>query len=383
MHGYRDDELAARWVQFGCFSPILRLHSSDSRWTSKEPWSYREESARVMSKFLQLRHRLVPYTYSMNVVCESSDEPLVQPMYWKYPLCDEAYSYPNQYSFGSSLLVAPVVSPRTTATNRAKVKIWVPPLRHVDIFTGNVYDGDRELNCYRTIESIPVLAPEGAIIPFDAESVPANGCSNPNALEVFIVVGRSGFFRIVENSRDDIDSSTRSEDDRCIDIQFDQSTGRLSTTASGRRWVFRFIGVLHVPAGMKVLVDNTELAEASISVDSGPRSPGLVVEVPLLPSKNDIIIELEPSPQLSKVDYVAKIHDIILDMQAEYSIKEHVWAIVNGVGPEVAKVGQLLSLDLEEAIIGPILEFILADSRSGNESLINGGDSSVPTNGTT
>lgn len=36
--GYRDDELSVRWVQLGVFPPILRLHSTQSRWMSKEPW---------------------------------------------------------------------------------------------------------------------------------------------------------------------------------------------------------------------------------------------------------------------------------------------------------------------------------------------------------
>lgn len=38
MDGYKNDELATRWVQLGCFSPILRLHSSNNPFNSKEPW---------------------------------------------------------------------------------------------------------------------------------------------------------------------------------------------------------------------------------------------------------------------------------------------------------------------------------------------------------
>jgi hypothetical protein len=38
----RDDELVTRWVQLGVFSHIFRLHSLLSRWTSKEPWLYRQ-----------------------------------------------------------------------------------------------------------------------------------------------------------------------------------------------------------------------------------------------------------------------------------------------------------------------------------------------------
>ncbi|MCT3127914.1 hypothetical protein GFU87_10735 [Lactococcus lactis subsp. lactis] len=37
MQGYKDAELSLRWLQFGVFSPINRLHSSKSEFTSKEP----------------------------------------------------------------------------------------------------------------------------------------------------------------------------------------------------------------------------------------------------------------------------------------------------------------------------------------------------------
>ena len=37
MLGYKNNEMAARWVQFGVFSPINRLHSSKSEFMGKEP----------------------------------------------------------------------------------------------------------------------------------------------------------------------------------------------------------------------------------------------------------------------------------------------------------------------------------------------------------
>lgn len=42
MLGYKDDELAARWTQYGIFSPIMRLHSSCSEFNGKEPWRFKK-----------------------------------------------------------------------------------------------------------------------------------------------------------------------------------------------------------------------------------------------------------------------------------------------------------------------------------------------------
>lgn len=41
--GYKDDELYLRWIEFGVFSPILRLHSTSNDLLGKEPWKYRHD----------------------------------------------------------------------------------------------------------------------------------------------------------------------------------------------------------------------------------------------------------------------------------------------------------------------------------------------------
>ena len=64
--GYRDNELTARWVQFGVFSPIMRLHSSSGEFNGKEPWRYNKETEQVMGDMLRERHRMTPYLYTMN-----------------------------------------------------------------------------------------------------------------------------------------------------------------------------------------------------------------------------------------------------------------------------------------------------------------------------
>ncbi|KAK8071928.1 glycoside hydrolase [Apiospora saccharicola] len=250
LPGYRDDECAARWVQYGAFSPILRLHSTLSRWMSKEPWLYRKECMVAMKEAMRLRHRLVPYIFSFNAASSSSSGalPLVQPLYWKYPQSAEAYRYPNQYFFGQSLIVAPIVIPRDESTNLAKTKAWLPPSRHVDIFTGTVYDGDREVDLYRSLDQTPVLAPEGSIVPLDLGNVPANGCRNPDGFEIIIVVGRDAQFDIIEDVRDDYDPNAgpaESDDEpvqwRTISIGFDQAAGRLTIAPTDRVWKIRFI----------------------------------------------------------------------------------------------------------------------------------------------
>ena len=78
MHGVRDDEMTARWVQLGVFSPLNRLHSTDNPFNGKEPWKYNKITQSVMEEFLRLRHKLVPYLYTMNRYASRDGQPLVR-----------------------------------------------------------------------------------------------------------------------------------------------------------------------------------------------------------------------------------------------------------------------------------------------------------------
>lgn len=368
IFGYRDDELATRWVQFGALSPILRLHSSHSPWTSKEPWNFRAEYHGAMKRFMQLRHRLIPYIYTVNVTTVPHGIPLVQPLYWRFPERDEAYHKPNQYFFGCSMVVAPIVDPRDTRTNHAAANVWVPPSRHVDLFTGSVYDGDREIIMYRTIDHIPILAPEGSIIPLDKNLQPTNGSCNPDGFEVLVVVGRNGSFTIVEDTFDDpggVSTPTAAENMRSSwAVSYDQSSGRLSVKSGSKRWRFKFISLLQDPASVSVLVDGIKI-DAKITRDEFPLVPGLSVEIPEVSSQDATIdIVLGPDPQLSIMDPTQRIKDLLLDYQLDFSAKDKLWAICQSSRPATTKIGMLAGLGLDEVLLGPILELLVSDSRS-------------------
>ena len=104
MHGDRDEELITRWIQLGTFSPINRLHSAYNDFTGKEPWKYNKISEISMKKFLKLRHELIPYIYTMNYRAHKHDEPLIQPLYYKYNGA-EVYNHKNEFCFGTEMLV--------------------------------------------------------------------------------------------------------------------------------------------------------------------------------------------------------------------------------------------------------------------------------------
>ena len=168
MLGVQDEQLYLRWLQFGVFSPINRLHSTSCEYMGKEPWKQSPAVEAAASEFLRLRQRLIPYLYACNYFTHKEGIPLCEPMYYEWK-DQAAYQVPNQYRFGPALIAAPVTEPLDKLTLLAPVKVWLPEGRWTDIFSGRIYEGNRTLTMYRDMSSIPVLARAGAILPLYAE----------------------------------------------------------------------------------------------------------------------------------------------------------------------------------------------------------------------
>lgn len=202
--GGRDDDMYIRWLQFGVFSPILRLHSTSNDLLGKEPWKYRSEICCLAKQYLRLRHALIPYIYTMDYRNHKDGIALCEPMYYSYPNHHNAYSFKNQYMFGSELMVCPITSKQSRETNFGEVNVWLPEGRWTDIFTGQSYNGDKIISLHRDIDSIPVLAKEGAIIPF--AKCKGNDVSNPELLELWIYAGNNSFTLYEDNGKTDFEA---------------------------------------------------------------------------------------------------------------------------------------------------------------------------------
>lgn len=128
---------------------------------------------------------------------------LCEPMYYSYPENENAYDVPNQYMFGSELMVCPITSPQHKALNMGSVEAWLPAGRWTDIFTNQSYEGERRITLCRDLDTIPVLAKEGAIIPLSADG--GNKTDNPESLEIWAFSGNGSFTLIEDNGKTDFD----------------------------------------------------------------------------------------------------------------------------------------------------------------------------------
>lgn len=195
--GKRDDELYIRWLQFGVFSPINRLHSTSNEFLGKEPWKFCKDTEKNATDWLRFRHRLIPYIYTMNMLTHREGRPLMEPMYYEDPEEDDAYNVPNEYWFGTEFIVSPITSRSDKKTLTACAETWLPQGRYTDIFTGRIYKGGKKIKMFRDLSSIPVLAKEGAIIPLSTNDR-TNNWKNPEDMELLIYRG-NGMFRLYED----------------------------------------------------------------------------------------------------------------------------------------------------------------------------------------
>lgn len=162
LFGKGDNELYLRWLQFGVFSPINRLHSNNKS-LSKEPWNYPQVESFAES-FMRLRHRLLPYLYSANVCTANEGLPLICPTYY-YSKDSNAYDkkWQNQYYFGEQMYVCPVT--KKGKNGLTKMKIWLPEGRWTNFFNDEQFEGGREYNIFCKWGEYPVFVKEGAVIP--------------------------------------------------------------------------------------------------------------------------------------------------------------------------------------------------------------------------
>ncbi|MDE2050392.1 MAG: DUF5110 domain-containing protein, partial [Gammaproteobacteria bacterium] len=155
-------DLYARWIEFGAFSPILRMHSAHENpleGNTRMPWVYGPKGVALMRKYFTLRARLIPYIYTYAWQAHERSLPLLRPLYLEWPDLEQAYRHFHEYYFGEELLVAPVLHAGGERT------VYLPPGRWMDFFTAKRYRGNSTFTSRYAVDETPVFVRAGAIIP--------------------------------------------------------------------------------------------------------------------------------------------------------------------------------------------------------------------------
>ena len=357
MWGSRDDELTARWVQLGVYSPILRLHSTNDPFMTKEPWVLATEARTVVSEALRMRHRLIPYLHTMNHRMASEDIALVRPLYHDWPHVPEAYAHANEFHFGSALLVAPITSPMDAATGLASTSAWLPEGRWIDIESGLVYDGGREMLLHRDLTSIPVLAPAGAIIPLDAAATPADDPVPPQHLEVLVVPGADGNFTLIEDDGAPTPAVARTS------ISFHQATGSVTIGAvegatevvpTTRDWT------ISVRTGDAAEWISTRVGAFDHHAEVERLRDRIRVTVRGVPTSSAIEVRIGTNPALPTNDVADRVFALLDRARISYPLKSRILNVATSPAPLHVRVSHLAALGLPRPLETAVAELLLA-----------------------
>lgn len=362
MKGYRDEELSTRWIQFGVFSPIMRLHSSNSAFTGKEPWNYNAVSENIMKRYLKLRHEMIPYLYTMNYHASHDGQPLIRPMYYLEPEQPEAYEVPNEYYFGTELVVCPITEPTDKAAGTACVKAWIPEGKWYDIFSGLKYDGGRMLELYRSLEDIPVLAKEGAIIPLTDLTEYTNSVENPKELAVKIVPGKKNAFILMEDTGDTCEdkeenwAQTKLEWINENEFIIHPANGNLDVIPKRRTWKMEFYGIADV--------DNLEVTVGGKAIETeriyDEKRHICQVNIPETEVTEQITISFSKGYLLRENNKPAEIFALLYQAKIEYEVKEKIYAYMKEGKTSSEVLGIIQAMHLPDSVYGMLSEVLLA-----------------------
>jgi alpha-glucosidase/alpha-D-xyloside xylohydrolase len=177
-------ELHVRWFQFGAFCPLFRAHGRT--WKLRLPWgwntgelgvdeiaNYRGGAANpdlselrnpdvepICKKYLELRYRLLPYTYTAVREGHETGLPIMRALWLHYPDDAAAVARGDQYLWGRDMLVTPVTE--KGATSRS---VYLPRGEWHDFWTEERVAGGREVSRAVDLATMPLYVRAGAILP--------------------------------------------------------------------------------------------------------------------------------------------------------------------------------------------------------------------------
>ncbi len=210
-------ELHVRWFQFGTFCPSFRAHGRN--WHLRLPWGrntgklgpaelrgytggaadpdpselHNADVEPIVKKYLELRYRMLPYTYTIVRECTETGLPMMRALWLHHAADPQAVRRGDQFLWGRDILVSPVVE--KGATSR---RLYLPRGAWFDFWTNERIDGGREIDRQVDLGTIPLHVRAGAILPFGPVKQyvdePVDG-----PLTVTIYPGADGTFELYED----------------------------------------------------------------------------------------------------------------------------------------------------------------------------------------
>ncbi|MBE6025173.1 MAG: alpha-glucosidase [Cellulosilyticum sp.] len=103
--GNSTEDLVLRWLQFGCFTPLMRNHSALG---TREQEAYQFQDIGSFRNIIGIRYGMIPYLYSEYMKAALRDEMYFKTLMMAYPEDAFAENVEDQLMVGESIMIAPV-----------------------------------------------------------------------------------------------------------------------------------------------------------------------------------------------------------------------------------------------------------------------------------
>lgn len=187
-------ELFTRWYEFAVFNPMFRVHGTGA---GKELWAFPPDTQKILLRYDQLRYRLLPYIYSTAWQVTHDRGTMMRALAMDFRLDKQALDVPDEYMFGRSLLVSPVVqaNARVRTVYLPGGGIWY------DFWSGERLSGGKVVAVQAALDHIPLHVPAGAILPLGPVKPYADAPSE-EPLEIRVYPGAGGSFLLYDDAGD-------------------------------------------------------------------------------------------------------------------------------------------------------------------------------------
>ena len=273
-------ELYVRWLQFGAFTPMMRSHGTD---VPREIYNFGKKGEPIfdaIAKSINLRYSLLPYIYSAAWDITNNQSTMMRALVMDFN-DKKVVDMNNEYMFGKSILVAPIVNAQYTSetvvktdensgwnkddkkdekemavdfTQQKSSKAYLPVgTSWFDFWSNQKYDGGQEVTLTTTIDKIPLFIKAGSIVPFGPNVQFATEKKWDN-LEIRVYPGANAEFTLYEDENDNYNY----EKGIYSTISFTWNDAKKSLTINDRKGSFpgmlatRKFNILLISTGKKV-----------------------------------------------------------------------------------------------------------------------------------
>jgi len=211
-------ELYVRWMQYGVFCPMMRSHGTE---VPRELYYYGSTGEPVYDALLgavKMRYSLLPYIYSLAHDVNANNGTYQRALMMDFKNDHNVWDINNEFMFGRSLLVAPVLEAKYTperamSKSRAGIgdvdfleakstKLYLPAgTSWYDFETMQKFEGGQEIERAINIKSIPLYVKAGSIVPIGPD-VQYSTEKPWDDLEIRVYAGANGTFCLYEDEFD-------------------------------------------------------------------------------------------------------------------------------------------------------------------------------------